>query len=54
MKWWNAVTEIRVPFDTRDEAIAGTVTDEQYAILIELFGEDALVGGHIEEVEEES
>ena len=50
-RWWNAVIEIRVPFDTAEEAEAfpdGDVIDR----LIEILGRNVSIGGRIEEAVE--
>lgn len=50
-RWWNAVIEITVPFDTAEEAIAfshGEVVER----LVEILGPTASVGGTVEEAVE--
>jgi hypothetical protein len=53
MKWWNLVIEVTVPFDTREEAMAYRDRDDWADSVFELFGDNAVIGGCIEEADSE-
>jgi hypothetical protein len=48
-RWWNAVVEITVPFDTREEAMEAFTDDDTLDCLFDIFGGSAVIGGRIEE-----
>jgi hypothetical protein len=51
-RWWNAVSEIRVPFDTPEDARAAFEDDDTFDRLFEIFGDNATIGGRIEQAVE--
>jgi hypothetical protein len=52
-RWWNAVVEIWIPFDTPEEAREAFTDDDTLDRLFEIFGENTVIGGRIEEAVED-
>jgi len=52
VRWWNAVVAIRVPFDTPEEARDAFTDDETIDRLFDIFGNNATIGGTVEEAVE--
>jgi hypothetical protein len=52
-RWWNCVVEVTVPFDTAEEARNAFTDDETLDALFALFGENAVIGGRVEEATDE-
>jgi hypothetical protein len=48
-RWWNAVVEIRVPFDTPEQARDAFVDDDTVDALYAIFGGSATLSGYVEE-----
>jgi hypothetical protein len=48
-RWWNCVVEIVVPFDTPEEARNAYTDDETLDRLFEIFGENVVISGRVEE-----
>ena len=53
-RWWNAVVEVTVPFDTAEEAREAFTDDDTIDRLFEIFGSNAVIGWRIEEVIEDT
>ncbi len=51
-RWWNAVIEIRIPFDTFEEARHAFTDDDTIDRLFDIFGNNATIGGSVEEAVE--
>lgn len=52
-RWWNCVVEVTVPFDSEEEARNAFTDDETIDRLFEIFGNNAVIGGRIEEATDE-
>jgi hypothetical protein len=50
-KWWNLVITVTLPFDTQEEAMAYRDRDSWPEALWDLFGENTVIGGRIEEAD---
>jgi hypothetical protein len=51
--WWNCVVEVTLPFDTQEEALNAFTDDETIAALFAILGENAVIGGRVEEATDE-
>jgi hypothetical protein len=52
-RWWNCVIEITVPFDTAEEARNAFTDEETIDRLFEIFGNNVVMGGRIEEASDD-
>lgn len=52
-RWWNFVVEVRVPFDTPEEAREAFTDEETIDRLFEIFGTSAVISGRVEEATDE-
>jgi hypothetical protein len=51
-RWWNAIIQVTLPFDTAEEAQAAVHDGDTADRLIEVFGDNAVISGRIEEAVE--
>jgi hypothetical protein len=52
-RWWNCVVEVTVPFDTPEEARSAFNDEATIDALFEIFGNDVVISGRIEEATDE-
>jgi hypothetical protein len=53
-RWWNCIVEVRVAFDSPEEARNAFTGDETIDRLFEIFGDSAVITGRIEEATDEN